>query len=210
MEEYYYKYPADGNEAEEEYIEQLNKNIKNKKLITVIIGENLVLFLLYLMPFFGKLSSVFLFLIIAQSVFFFYFYKTKSLKLGLTMLSITAYEDRMILEYYNGRRKKVLYANYKDIVTARFSDDEYTKFQIGIAKTDSTYIEESDLLTGEKYTPNMDSLFLFSIRPFSCEQYFFLYAADKLFDIQGFDRNKRFLKQYGTASEYLEALENGE
>lgn len=209
MEEYYYKYPADGNE-EEEYIEQLNKNIKNKKLITIIIGENLVLFLLYLMPFFGKLSSVFLFLIIAQAVFFFYFYKTKSIKNGLTMLSVTAYEDRMKLEYFSGRRKKVLYAEYRDIVTARFSDDNYTKFQIGIVETDSTYIEESDLLTGEKYAPNMDNLFLFSIRPFSCEQYFFLYAADELFDIQGFDRNKKFLKQYGTASEYLEALENGE
>ncbi|SDA31104.1 hypothetical protein SAMN02910447_03337 [Ruminococcus sp. YE71] len=210
MNDYYYKYPEDEEIIEEHFKEKLRKESKNKKKIAIIVGENLVLLLLFLMPFLEKISSLFLILIVIQVVFFFYYFKTKAQKEAVTMLSIEAYEDKMRLSYYNGRRKKVLNVSYEDIVSARFSDDEYTKFQIGIAETSNTFIEEFDILSGKKLMPNTDNLFLFSINPMSYEQFFFLYAVDELFTINGFERSKKFLKQYGNADDYLAALNESE
>lgn len=124
-------------------------------------------------------------------------------------LAIEAYEDHMTITYYTYGKfsKRILKADYNDIISARFTNNEYSGFQISFNKTAGTYLKSFDR-KGREIKNAIDNLFLFSINPMSFEQGFFLYIANDLFSIDKFKFGRKELKKFGTQEEYFYRLED--
>lgn len=211
MEKYIFKYPAadDLSGFDEAYATAMENKRRAAKKFIALIGAALTAFALYCIPVFQKIDTLFLLMLVIIVLYLFFSARQFVNKSELNLLAITAGEEDMELTYYHGQSKKVLHIKYADIRSARFSDENYTSFQITFEPNEHSYLEEYDL-KGNKLNVICNGLFLFNINEKSYEQYFFMYVADKLFTIEKFDRNKKFLRKYGSAGEYLKQLEDGE
>jgi len=211
MEKYIFKYPAadDLSGFDEAYVAAMDNKRRAAKKFIALIGAALTAFALYCIPFFQKIDTLFLLMLVMIVLYLFFSARQFVNKSELNLLAITADEEDMELTYYHGQSKKILHFKYADIRSARFSNDNYTSFQITFEPNEQSFVEEYDL-KGNKLNAVCNGLFLFNINEKSYEQYFFMYVADKLFTIEKFDRNKKFLRKYGSSGEYLKRLEDGE
>lgn len=202
-----YKYPADeSKEAFEKAVIREDEG-RDKKITAVLLTPVVVFFILYCIPLFEKIDLLLLFCAMLSAAILSYYIKRTSGNTYSTALSIAAFDEQMVLEYYKKNSKKVLHIYYEDITDARFSDKDHTKFQIAFVKNSRSYAEEYDRKSGEKIPLFYDNLFLFSMNPYSYEQFFFLYMAEDHFTIKGLHKTKKFFKAYGNKNEYLERLE---
>lgn len=124
-------------------------------------------------------------------------------------LSIDAYDDEMILTYYSDGRyfKRTLHICYEDVISARFSDNDYTSFQIAFKESEATKLISYDK-NGSIINNSMNNLFLFKLNPYSYEQGFFLYYANNFFKINGFNDGKKVEKRYGDSEKYFSKIDN--
>lgn len=162
---------------------------------------------MYLLPAFKTVSIFFLFISLIAGIFFTGYAKQIVNTRYTNALAIEAYEEHMILTYYDKNSKRTLHIYYEDIIQARFSNNKYTGFQILFSENDRSFITETNLFSEEIIKPLYNNLFLFSVNPLSYEQFFFLYIAEELFEIKKFNKTKQFYKAYGSKEEYLEMLE---
>lgn len=202
-----YSYPDQPEEFEKFFKNDVKQRKNKNKIFGVFTVGILLFFLCYCIPAFEKIDWIFLLIAVILAVIFYFYARQTAKNSILTLLSINAVNDKMTLTYYSGKTKKVLQIYYDDIESARFSDDSYTKFQIAFVENKRSFIKEFDM-DGKETVPLNKNLFLFSIRPMSYEQYFFLYVAEYLFTIKGFYKTKKFFKRFGHEQEYIEKLES--
>lgn len=210
--DFVYMYPTE--ESRKIFEEDLNQNngnnVKDKKIVTALLGAVIGFFVLYWIPFFTKFDIAFLISAAFCMILLSFYLKQSSSSPYSTALSIEAYEDYMKLEYFKNKTKKTLQIYYEDIVDSRFSDNDYTSFQIAFTNNNRSFMKEYDRNTDKEIDSLYDNLFLFSLNPFSYEQFFFLYIAEDYFTIKKFYKTKKFFKTFGNQNEYLEKLEQNE
>jgi hypothetical protein len=206
-EELIYSYPQDGDTSEFEEIFQKAYAVKSKNLRKILIMSctAFLFFLLYSLPIFAKIDWLFLILGIAILIFSLLFAKQVKKESGFTLLGIVADEEQMRLTYFSGKSKKTLTVFYEDIRSARFTDDDFTSFQIVFENSDKSFVKEYDL-NGNEISPLSRNLFIFSLNPESYEQYFFLYVAEELFTVEKLKKTKKFFKRFGNAQEYIDRI----
>ncbi len=206
-EELFYSYPQDGDTSEFEEIFQEAYAAKSKNLRKILIMSctAFLFFLLYSLPIFAKIDWFFLILGIAILIFSLLFAKQVKKESGFTLLGIVADEEQMRLTYFSGKSKKTLTVLYEDIRSARFTDDDFTSFQIVFENSDKSFVKEYDL-NGNEISPLSRNLFIFSLNPESYEQYFFLYVAEELFTVEKLKKTKKFFKRFGNAQEYIDRI----
>jgi hypothetical protein len=204
-----YKYPLDefSEEFEQEHVESL-KGIRKTGLVSVsLIGTSLILLIIDSFLSGGTFSTILFTVGIILLIIGFLIMSSAVRQTSPHKLSIEAYDDSMILTYYTTGiyYKKVLKVAYSDIVSARFSDSDFTEFQIAFKSSGESFIESYNK-KGDKTSNVNDNLFLFRLNSYSYEQGFFMYYAKNFFDVNGLKNFKKIEKKFGTEDEYFDRL----
>lgn len=204
-----YQYPVENmlGDYEDYFKQEYQKNKKVlRNLMFMCIGF-LISFTLYCVPALSSFSTLFLIVSIAILVVTFMLAKAVTNKKNLHFLSINADEKRLKLTYYTQAKhyKREYNIMYKNIVSCRFCNSDFTKIQFIVSRTKCKAYDINNIeISNEPVT-----YLVFNINPLSYEQGFFMYVADKFFDIKGYKLTNKIIKKYGDADEYFDYLQEG-
>jgi hypothetical protein len=204
-----YKYPGDGDLSY--FKSEISANYEKRRTLTrksLIVGAAVII-VFGLLSLLFKFTDLYIFLMVIYAFFSLLFLKGAFANGETTALAIEAKDEKMKLTYFNKSDVTECEIYYEDITFARFSDDDYTSFQIAFSHNCGSYYKKFDVQGNEKEVLN-PNLFLFRINPESFEQFFFLYVAEELFMIRKFQKTKKFFKKYGNKQEYLERISESE
>ena len=204
-----YQYPVDEmlGSYEDYFKQEYRKNKKVLRNLIFLCLGCLVSFSLYCVPALSRFSTAFLIVSIVILVVTFMFAKAITNKKSLHFLSINADEERLKLTYYTQARhyKREYNIKYKNIVSCRFCNSDFTKIQFVVSRTKCKAYDIYDTeISNEPVT-----YLVFNINPLSYEQGYFMYVADKFFEIKGFEMTNKLIKKYGNADEYFNYLQEG-
>lgn len=204
-----YQYPvAEMRENYEDYFKQEYR--RNKKTLHILAYMSigfLLCFTLYSVTSSSRLSSVFLIVGVVVLLLTFMFAKGVANKRSLHLLSIDADEKRLKLTYYTQQKyyKREYEIPYNRILSCRFANNDYTKIQFVLKNTKSYFYN----INNEVDKTETTSFMVFNLNPLSYEQGYFMYVADKYFDIKGYQLTNKIIKKYGNMEEYFEYLQEG-
>ena len=213
-EDFFYIYPMENQLENIE--EQLRSSAQNRrKIINKLCIFTLLfftLFVIFCLPFAREFDYIF---IISACIFLILDGYTLQIFMKHNIqhfLSINADSDSIELIYYSSLSKefkKVLKLKYADIVKAKFSDNDYTSFQIVFNNSNDSKLTTYDINGNEMHSLSQN-LFLFNLQPFSYEQGFFLYYAHSLFKIDGYFLDKKVYRKFGSETDYFEQINKQE
>lgn len=208
-----YQYPEESNfnRFENAFYEAKKNRDKQFKKAMIVFLISVVFLVLFALPVLNKFSTFFLICFIVLLLVGMHI--LKALSVSITHLcGINALENDMTIIYYSFNRasKRVYHLRYEDIVKARFSDSDYTSFQLVYKPSKESYEEDyndkGERIDNDKLKTN---LVLLKLNKGSYEQGFFLYIAKTLFKIDAFKASK-IEDKYGTAETYFQALADEE
>ncbi|MBR1421914.1 MAG: hypothetical protein IJ571_00530 [Ruminococcus sp.] len=204
-----YQYPeeSNSNRFENAFYEAKKNRDKQFKKAIIAFFISVIFLILFALPALNKFSTVFLICFILLLVVGMHI--LKALTASITHLcGINALENDMTITYYSFNRasKRVYHIRYEDIVKARFSDSDFSAFQIVYKPSNESYEEDyndkGERIDDEKLKTN---LILIKLNKGTYEQGFFLYIAKTLFKIDAFKASK-VEDKYGTAEAFFQAL----
>lgn len=196
--------------------EQLRSSAQNRrKIVNKLCIFTLLFFcffVLFCLPFAQKFDYIFIIFACVFLIIDGYTLQT-FMKYNIQhFLSINADSESIELIYYSSLSKefkRVLHLKYADIVSAKFSDNDFTSFQIVFNDSNDSKLTTYDI-KGNKITSLSKNLFLFKLQPFSYEQGFFLYFAHSLFKIDGYFLDKKVYRKFGSETDYFEQINKQE
>lgn len=204
-----YQYPVDEmlTSYEDYFKQEYRKNKKVLRNLMFMCLGFLACFTLYYVPALSRFSTLFLICSIIILVITSMFAKAITNKKSLHFLSINADEKRVILTYYSQAKnyKREYIIPYNRVLSCRFVNKDFTKIQFVLKNTKCNYYNMNDEIEKTDSTAFM----VFNLNPLSYEQGYFMYVADKFFDIKGYQLTDKIIKKYGNADEYFEYLQEG-
>ena len=205
-----YQYPIEEMRGSyEDYFKQeYRKNKKTLYILAAMFFGALVSFMVYTSATSSRFSSIFLIIGIIILVLLSMTAKGITSKRSLHFLSINADEKCLTLTYYTQAKsyKREYIIPYNRILSCRFVNKDFTKIQFVLKNTKCNYYNLNDEIERTDSTAFM----VFNLNPLSYEQGYFLYVADKYFDIKGYQLTNKIIKKYGNMEEYFEYLQEGE
>ena len=209
MEDIIYQYPEESKAQIFEDVFYKSKRNRDRffKKSMIFFAVSLVFLILFSIPVLNKFNVVFLIAFVLCLLIGMHILKGLTASI-MHLCGINALADRMTITYYSFQKasKRVYQIKYSDIVKARFSDSEFTSFQIIFKPTKDTFEEDyndkKERIDDEKLKTN---LIILKLNKGTYEQGFFLYVAKSLFEIDKFKASK-IEDKYGTAEAFFGAL----